>query len=87
MPNIKSQIKRDKQNKLRKVRNADIKSKLKTLTKNYLTSVEEKDKDKAAEVLKNFSQTIDKAVSKGIIHKNQAARRKARLAQKLKQLA
>ncbi len=78
----KSAIKRAQQAEKRRLRNSHVKSTMKTNIKKALTSLKEKDgatiKDAAAEAI----AYIDKAASKGVIHKNQAARRISRLAKK-----
>jgi len=76
MPQHKSAIKRVRQNKKRKDRNKNKRSKLKTLIRGVLT---ETDKKAAEEKLKAAVSYIDKASNKGIIHKNNAARKKAQL--------
>jgi small subunit ribosomal protein S20 len=78
--NIKSQLKRIKTNRKAEERNKAIKSELKTLVRNTRTAVAAGDADKAAAALKTASKKLDKAVSKGVIHKNQAANRKSGLA-------
>jgi small subunit ribosomal protein S20 len=76
--NIKSQIKRDRQNKIRAERNKAVRSELKTRTKSAVRAAEEGTED-AAERLRMAVKRLDKAAAKGIIHPNQASRRKARL--------
>jgi small subunit ribosomal protein S20 len=78
MANIKSQIKRDRQNKLRHERNKAARSELKTRTKTALQAAES-GADEMGELLRLAVKRIDKAAAKGIIHPNQAARRKSRL--------
>ena len=82
MANIKSQIKRNKQNEVRRLRNKATKSEIKTRVKSAVTLASAGTPDVAATRL--AIKRLDKAASKGIIHKNQAARRKSRL---LKQIA
>jgi small subunit ribosomal protein S20 len=77
--NIKSQLKRIKTNQKAEDRNKAIKSELKTLVRATRTAVAAGDADKATAALKTASKKLDKAVSKGVIHKNQAANRKAGL--------
>jgi small subunit ribosomal protein S20 len=74
--NIKSQIKRNKTNEKARARNKAVKSELRTRTKNAVSSVGD-DNDEAA--LRLAIKKIDKAASKGVIHKNQAANRKSGL--------
>ncbi|MCI2974871.1 MAG: 30S ribosomal protein S20 [Ferrimicrobium sp.] len=76
MANIKSQIKRIGQNERRRERNKAVRSELKTRVKNAVTS-----QDEAA--IRLALKRIDKAASRGVIHKNQAARRKSRLMNQL----
>ncbi|WP_370894261.1 30S ribosomal protein S20 [Janibacter sp. GXQ6167] len=83
MANIKSQIKRIKTNAARTERNRSVKSELRTWIRKTREAVEAGDKDKATDALKTASKKLDKAVSKGVIHKNQAANKKSRLAKKV----
>jgi small subunit ribosomal protein S20 len=80
--NIKSQIKRNRQNEARRVRNKAVRSELKTRAKAAVTAAEQ-GADEADELARLAIKRLDKAASKGIIHKNQAARRKSRLARQL----
>jgi small subunit ribosomal protein S20 len=75
--NIKSQIKRNKQNEKRHQRNKAVKSELKTLVRKFREAADSGDKDTAIEASRAASRKLDKAVSKGVIHKNQAANRKS----------
>ena len=79
MANIKSQIKRNRQNTVRHDRNKALRSELKTRSKSAITAAESGDADAAAEALRVAHKRIDMAATKGLIHKNTAARRKARL--------
>ncbi len=76
MANIKSQIKRNRQNEKRRQRNRVVRSELRTRVKRALDAV---GTDDATAQLDAAHRVIDKAAAKGVIHKNQAARRKARL--------
>ena len=78
MANIKSQIKRIRQNEVRNERNKAVRSEIRTRTKNALIAVEGGAED-AAERVRMAAKRIDKAAAKGIILPNQAARRKSRL--------
>ncbi len=78
MANIKSQIKRNRQNLKRAERNKAVRSELKTRTKRAATAIEA-GADDAAELTKAAVKRIDSAAAKGVIHKNAAARRKSRL--------
>jgi small subunit ribosomal protein S20 len=77
--NIKSQIKRIRTNERRRLRNQSVKSSLRTAIRGFREAVEAGDKDKASELLHATSRKLDKAASKGVIHKNQAANRKSGL--------
>jgi len=79
MPNIKSAKKRVKITAVKTLRNKTYKSALRTSIKKADSAILTSAKDKA-EVVANAIKTIDRAVSKGILHKNTAARRKSRLA-------
>ena len=83
MANIKSQIKRNKQNLVRHERNKAVRSELKSRAKSAVTAAEA-GADDAEERLRLAIKRIDKAATKGVIHKNQAARRKSRLVAKTK---
>ncbi len=82
MANIKSQIKRNKQNEKRHERNKAVKSNLKTAVRKFREAVEAGDKDKAVTYGRDAARKLDKAASKGVIHKNQAANRKSAIAKK-----
>ncbi|UAL28359.1 30S ribosomal protein S20 [Nocardioides rotundus] len=82
MANIKSQIKRNKQNEKRHERNKAVKSSLKTAVRKFREAAEAGDKDKAVALGRDASRALDKAVSKGVIHKNQAANRKSKIAKR-----
>jgi small subunit ribosomal protein S20 len=81
--NIKSQIKRNKQNEKRRLRNKSVKSALKTAVRKFQEASETGDLETAAALMRDASRKLDKAVSKGVIHKNQAANRKSAIAKKL----
>jgi small subunit ribosomal protein S20 len=83
MANIKSQIKRNRQNEARRVRNKQVRSGLKTRVKRFEDAVASGDSDAAAAEYRETTQALDKAVSKGVIHKNKAANKKSRLARRL----
>jgi small subunit ribosomal protein S20 len=78
MANIKSQIKRNLQNEKRRQRNKAVRSELKSRTKSAVTASQQ-GHEAAEELLRLAVKRLDKAATKGIIHKNQAARRKSRL--------
>ena len=82
MANIKSQLKRIKTNALRTDRNKAVKSELRTWIRKFRTAAESGDATAAAAALKVASTKLDKAVSKGVIHKNNAANKKSSMAKK-----
>lgn len=86
MANIKSQIKRIRTNEKRRIRNQAVKSELKTLVRRTREAIEAGDKEAALEALRIASRKLDKAVSKGVIHRNQAANRKSKLAKRVQAL-
>ena len=85
MANIKSQIKRNRQNEKRRLRNRTVRSEVNTRTKAALAAAEYGDED-ADETLRLAIKRIDKAAAKGVIHRNTAARRKSRLVQEIERL-
>ena len=86
MANIKSQQKRILTNERRRVRNKSVKSSLHTAVRGLRQAIDAGDKDKATELLVATSRKLDKAASKGVIHKNQAANRKSALAKALQKI-
>ena len=86
MANIKSQLKRIKTNQKATDRNKAYKSELKTYIRHTNEAIASRDKDKAVAALSLASKKLDKAVSKGVIHKNQAANRKSAIAKKVSAL-
>jgi small subunit ribosomal protein S20 len=80
--NIKSQIKRNLQNEKRRVRNQAVRSELKTRVKRATTAAEQ-GADDVTELTQAAVKKLDKAATKGVIHKNQAARRKSRLMKRI----
>ena len=81
MANIKSQIKRNRSNERRRIRNQGVRSELKTRVKSAATAIET-GSDDAPEAVRLAQKRLGKAASKGRIHKNQAARRTSRLMKK-----
>ena len=81
MPNIKSAKKRVLVSQAANERNTAMKSNLRTAIKHYKLSLSEDTKGDSKELLVKAIRTIDKAASKGLIHKKNASRKKARLAQ------
>lgn len=86
MANIKSQKKRNRQNTVLHDRNKAVRSELKTRMKNALVAAEEGDAEKAAEATRIAQKRIDMAVTKGVMKKNTAARRKSRLQREVTRL-
>jgi small subunit ribosomal protein S20 len=86
MANIKSQIKRNKQNETRRLRNQSIRSELRTTTRNALAAAESGDAEAAREALRLAQRRIDTATTKGVLNKQTAARRKSRLHRRVEQL-
>ena len=86
MATHKSAEKRARQNKKRQLRNASVKSSVKTRLKAVLGAVEDKKKDDSRKALSEAIVIIDKAVSKGVLHKNTASRKISRLTRKVNQL-
>lgn len=85
MANTKSALKRIKQSKARRLRNRQVKSKVKHSIRNFLNSLEEGNEETARQNLISAGKAIDKAASKGVLHKRTAARKKSRLAKKFNQ--
>ena len=86
MANIKSQIKRNKQNEKARQRNKAVKSELKSAVRKFREAADAGDVDAAALAMRNASVKLDKAASKGVIHKNQAANRKSAIAKHFAEL-
>ncbi len=86
MANIKSQIKRNRQTARRNERNRAIRSEMRTRAKMAIAAAEGGDADKANDALVQAQKRYDMAVTKGVIHKNTAARRKARLTAQVRSL-
>ena len=86
MPNIKSQIKRVKTNEKRRQFNASYKASMRTAIKNVEVAIETKNVEAAKEAYNTANKKLDKAVAKGICHKNFAARKKSRLSKKINAL-
>ena len=86
MANIKSQMKRIKTNQIRTERNRAYKSELRTWIRKFREAAESGDKAAAADALRAASTKLDKAVTKGVIHKNQAANKKSAMAKALNKI-
>ncbi|MGH9016873.1 MAG: 30S ribosomal protein S20 [Acidimicrobiales bacterium] len=78
MANIKSQIKRNRQNERRRLKNKSVRSEMRTRTKSAVAAIEAGAED-SAEAVRRAVKRIDRAAAQGVIHKNQASNRKARL--------
>jgi small subunit ribosomal protein S20 len=85
--NIKSQIKRNRQNEKARLRNKSVKSSLKTVIRKLNEASEAGDTEAAAALLRAASRQLDKAAGKGVIHKNQAANRKSAIAKRINSLS
>ena len=87
MANIKSQIKRIRTNEKRRLRNKAVKSELKTYVRKAREAIAAGDQDAATVAMRAACRKLDKAVSKGVIHRNQAANRKSALAKQVTALS
>jgi small subunit ribosomal protein S20 len=85
--NIKSQIKRNRQNEKARLRNKAVKSELKTSVRKFREAADTGDVDAATTAMRAACRSLDKAASKGVIHKNQAANRKSAIAKRAAELA
>ncbi len=83
MANIKSQIKRVKTNEKRRMRNKSVRSSVRTAVRKFREAVEAGDNENAAVLQRAAARALDKAASKGVIHKNQAANRKSAMAKRV----
>ncbi|HET9859154.1 MAG TPA: 30S ribosomal protein S20 [Nocardioidaceae bacterium] len=86
MANIKSQIKRNRQNEAAHERNKSVKSALKSAIRKFREAAESGDAEQAHALAKDASKKLDKAASKGVIHKNQAANKKSAISKKASSL-
>lgn len=87
MANIKSQIKRNKQNEKRRLRNRVYKGRARTSVKKARLAIETGGLEEARQATQEAISALDKAAEKGILHKNNVARRKSRLMKKLATIA
>jgi small subunit ribosomal protein S20 len=87
LPNIKSQIKRMRISEKQRVRNQSVKSELKTDIKKFEAAVQSGDSEAAHESYAVAARALDKAASKGVIHKNKAANKKSRMSRDLKAMS
>jgi small subunit ribosomal protein S20 len=83
MANIKSQIKRNRQNERARVRNQSVRSQLKTFTRRFREALDAGDRDAAQAALLRASRAYDKAAAAGVIHANNAANHKSKLQRSL----
>ena len=83
MANIKSQIKRNRQNEIHRQRNKSTRSALRTRMKKVIEAAETGDTDAAEDAYKTAAKALDQAAAKGVIHRNAAANKKSRLARRL----
>jgi len=87
LANIKSQIKRNRQNEKKRVNNRVFRGRARTMVSKAQTAIQGEDKAASAEAIRLAVSSLDKAAEKGVIHKNNAARRKSRLMKRLAELA
>ncbi len=87
MANIKSQIKRNRQNEKKRVRNRVFRGRTRTFVQKARLALDGADQAASAAAVLTAIKELDKAAEKGVIHKNNAARRKSRLMKKLAQSA
>ncbi|MDI2030783.1 30S ribosomal protein S20 [Saccharopolyspora sp. TS4A08] len=86
MANIKSQMKRIKTNEANRQRNKVVKTSLKSAIRKFRAAADAGEKDKAVELQQAASRQLDKAASKGVIHKNQAANKKSAMAARVNKI-
>ena len=86
MANIQSAIKRMRQNEKRRLQNRMVRSRMRTFVKKADALIASGSKEEAADAVRVALSEIDKAAQKGIIHRNNAARRKSRLAKRFNSL-
>jgi small subunit ribosomal protein S20 len=84
--NIKSQIKRNKQNEKARMRNKAVKSELRTSVRKFREAADSGNAETALAAMRAASVKLDKAAAKGVIHKKQAANRKSAIAKRAQQL-
>ncbi|QBI18642.1 30S ribosomal protein S20 [Egibacter rhizosphaerae] len=83
MPNIKSQEKRHRQNEARRLQNKGRRTMLRTHMKKFDEALQAGDVESAREQFRTASRELDKAVGKGVVHRNYAANRKSQMARRL----
>jgi small subunit ribosomal protein S20 len=86
MANIKSQIKRNRQNETARQRNIIVRSRTRTFVRRFRSAIDEGDVATAESVFADAARELDKAAQKGVIHRNQAANRKSGMAKALQAL-
>ena len=86
MANIQSQMKRNRQNEIWHARNKVVRLRLKTFSKRFAAAADAGDRQTAEEAYQATARQLDKAASKGVIHRNTAANRKSGMAKKLNTL-
>lgn len=86
MANIQSQIKRNRQNEVARERNRVVRSRLRTYVRRFRSAVDEGDAASAEQAYAEAARQLDKAVSKGVLHRNTAANRKSKMAKRLQAL-
>ncbi|HVL85108.1 MAG TPA: 30S ribosomal protein S20 [Pseudonocardia sp.] len=86
MANIKSQIKRVKTNEKRRQRNKSVKSAVRTAVRKFREAVDAGDVEQASALQRAAGRALDKAASKGVVHRNQAANRKSAMARRVNSL-
>jgi len=84
--NIKSQIKRNRTNEAARLRNKSVRSSVKTAVRRFRDAAEAGDQESAATAQRAASRALDKAASKGVLHKNQAANKKSAMARRVASL-
>ena len=86
MANIRSQIRRNRQNVAQYARNKTVRSRVRTVSRRFRAAAEAGDREAAEAAYQAAARELDKAASKGVIHRNQAANRKSGLAKRLNEL-
>jgi small subunit ribosomal protein S20 len=86
MANIPSQIKRNRQNERRRLRNKSVRSTLKTSMKKFRMAAESGDQQAAEQAFRTAARKLDKAAQEGIVHRNFAANHKSKMAQRINSL-
>ncbi len=79
MPKLKSSAKRARSSEKRRLRNKRVKTRMKTAIRQFMQTLQDEELDEASRALRNAVSCIDRAVSKGVLHRNNAARKKSQL--------